>query len=72
MNLFTKQKETHRYRNQTWFAKGKRWRINCEYGTNKYTTIPKGPLCFQPFLPDPTSSLHSMSKQIKLLIIYKY
>ena len=35
MNLFTKQKQTHRYRRQTWLPKGKGDRG--EFGINSYT-----------------------------------
>ena len=39
MNLFTKQKQTHRHRKQTWgYHRGRvGGGINSEYGTNRYT-----------------------------------
>ena len=41
MNLFTKQKQTHRYRKYTYgYQRGKSWgRINQEFGINRYTLL---------------------------------
>ena len=40
MNLFTKQKQTHRHRKQTYGYKRKQWGgINWEYGINRYTPL---------------------------------
>ena len=40
MNLFTKQKLTHRHRKQTWLPRGKvEGEMNWEFDTNKYDCI---------------------------------
>ena len=42
MNLFTKQKQTHRFRKQTYsYQRGKRWKggINQEVGIDIYTIL---------------------------------
>ena len=39
MNLFTKQKQTHRYKKQTWLPKGRGGRINQESGIIIYTLL---------------------------------
>ena len=40
MNLFTKQKESHRCRKQTYgYQRGKRGGINCEIGIDAYTPL---------------------------------
>ena len=40
MNLFTKQKQTHRHRKQTWEPKEKGdGAINGEFGINRYTPL---------------------------------
>ena len=40
MNLFTKQKQTHRHIKQTYGSKGKGWGgINQEYEINRYTLL---------------------------------
>ena len=41
MNLFTKQKQTHRLREQTYGYQGEGWRggIDWEFGTDRYTLL---------------------------------
>ena len=41
MNLFTRQKQTHRHRKQTYnYQRGKEWgKINQEFGINRYTLL---------------------------------
>ena len=41
MNLFTKQKQTHRHREQTYSYQRERagWQINQEFGNNRYTPL---------------------------------
>ena len=41
MNLFTKQKQTHRFREPTCGYQGKEWEggIDCEFGIDMYTLL---------------------------------
>ena len=39
MNLFTKQKQTHRHRKQTYGYQKKKRGINWEFGINRYTLV---------------------------------
>ena len=41
MNLYTKQKQTHRLREWTYGTKGERWRggLACEFGIDMYTLL---------------------------------
>ena len=40
MNLFTKQKQTHRHRKQTYgYQSGKGGGVNWEFGINRYTLL---------------------------------